>query len=151
ENGEFKPAWAEVVGVVQHVRYHSLTRQVRPQVYLTYMQSPRPQLQMSFVVRAAAGADSLIDPVRHTVALLDKDLPVSKLRPLDTLVAVGRTRTKFITWLAGFLSLIAVLLAAIGIYGVTSYSVTQSTSEIGVRMALGALRGDILRMVMRQS
>ena len=89
--------------------------------------------------------------MRHAVALLDKDLPVSKLRPLDTLVATGRTRTRFITWLTGFLSLVAVLLAAIGIYGVTSYSVTQSTSEIGVRMALGALRSDILRMVLRQS
>ena len=151
ENGEFKPQWAEVVGVVQHVRYHSLIRQVRPQVYLPFMQSPRPQLQMSFALRVAGSPAFMGDTIRHVVANIDKDLPVSKLRALDTLVAVGGTRTRFTTLLAGFLALIAMLLASIGIYGVTSYSVAQGTNEIGVRMALGAQRQDILRMVLTQS
>jgi predicted permease len=151
ENGEFKPQWAEVVGVVQHVRYHSLMRQVRPQVYLPYMQSPRPQLQMSFALRVASAAESMDNSIRHVVANIDKDLPVSKLRTLDVLVAIGGTRTRFTTFLSGFLALIAILLASIGIYGVTSYSVAQATNEIGVRMALGAQRRDILRMVLSQS
>jgi len=151
QNGEFKQDWAEVVGVVKHIRYHSLMRQVRPQVYLPYMQSPRPQLQMSFVVRVAARPESLPDEIRHAVTKIDKDLPVSKIRTLDTLVAVGGIRTRFTTLLSGFLALIAMFLASIGIYGVTSYSVAQATNEIGVRMALGAQRGDILRMVLSQS
>jgi predicted permease len=151
QNGEFKQEWAEVVGVVQHVRYHSLMRQVRPQVYLPYMQSPRPQLQMSFALRVTEAPDSLPDGIRHVVADLDKDLPVSKIRSLDTLVATGGARTRFTTLLSGFLALIAMFLASIGIYGVTSYSVAQATNEIGVRMALGAQRRDILQMVLSQS
>jgi putative ABC transport system permease protein len=151
ENGNFKPDWAQVVGVVKHVSYHSLMRQLRPQVYLPYMQSPRPQLQMSFVLRTAGHPESLVNPVRHAVAHLDKDLAVSKLRPLDTFVATARIRTRFTTLLSGLFAAIAVLLASIGIYGVTSCSVRQSTNEIGVRMALGAQRADILRMILTQS
>ena len=123
ENGEFKPQWAEVVGVVEHVCYHSLMRQVRPQVYLPYMQSPRAQLQMSFALRVASAPESMGDAIRHIVANIDRDLPVSKLRTLDALVAIGGTPTRFTTLLSGFLALIAMLLASIGIYGVISYSV----------------------------
>jgi predicted permease len=151
ENNDFKQEWAEVVGVVKHVRYHSLMRQVRPQVYLPYMQSPRPQLQMSFALRVGGTPESMADAIRHVVANIDKDLPVSKIRALDALVAAGGTRTRFTTLLSGFLAFIAMLLASIGIYGVTSYSVAQATNEIGVRMALGAQRRDILRMVLSQS
>ena len=82
---------------------------------------------------------------------LDKDLPISKLRPLDSFVAQARIRTRFTTLLSGLLAVIALLLACIGIYGVTSYSVIQSTNEIGVRLALGAQRADIVKMMLRRS
>src|SRR5262249_15307259 len=125
-NGNFKQQWAEVVGVVKHVRYHSLMRQVRSQVYLPYMQSPRGTMQMSFVIRAEGTTESLLPAVRHAVAQIDKDLPVSKVRPLDSLVAIARMRARFTTLLSGLLALISVLLACIGIYGVTSCSVKQA-------------------------
>ena len=106
---------------------------------------------MSFAIRAEGSAESLLPAVREAVSRVDKDLPVSKFRTLDTLVAVARTRTRFTTLLSGLLAIISVLLACIGIYGVTSCSVKQATNEIGVRMALGAHRTDILRMILRQS
>jgi predicted permease len=151
QNGEFKQEWSVVVGVVKHVLYHSLTRQVRPQIYLPYMQSPRGNLQMSFVVHADGPPDSLLPAIRHAVALIDKDLPVAKVRGLDVLVAIARTGSRFVSSLSGLLAAISILLACIGIYGVTSCSVKQATNEIGVRMALGAHRTDILRMVLRQN
>ena len=150
-NRQFKQEWAEVVGVVKHVRYHSLMRQVRPQVYLPYMQNSRGTMQMSFVLKTQGTAESLLPEVRKAVAALDKELPVSRFRPLDDLVNIARTSTRFTTLLSGLLAMISVLLACIGIYGVTSCSVRQATNEIGVRMALGAQRTDILRMVLRQS
>jgi predicted permease len=147
-NGDFVRGWAEVVGTVKPVKYHSLMRQVRGQLYLPYMQCPRPQLQMSFVVRAQGPIASLVDAIRHTVANLDKDLPISKARPLEYYVGQARARTRFTTFLASLLGFIALLLACIGVYGVTAHSVAQSTSEIGVRMALGAKRSDIIRTVL---
>jgi len=126
-------------------------RQVRPQVYLPYRQSTRGNMQMSFVVRTEGNAESLLPEVRQAVAQLDKDLPVSRVRALDALVAVARIRTRFVSLLSALLAMMSMLLACIGIYGVTSCSVRQATTEIGVRMALGAHRADILRMFLRQS
>lgn len=150
-NGDFKPAWTEVVGVVKHINYQSLVQEGRPQVYLPVLQSPRGSLPMSFVVRSTGPVETLIGPVKQAVARLDKDLPVAKIRSLDEMVATAQARVRFTTLLSGMLALIATFLACVGIFGVTSYSVTQATSEIGIRMALGAHRRDILRLVLRQS
>jgi putative ABC transport system permease protein len=108
-------------------------------------------MQMAFALRADGPVDALTEPIQRVVAALDKDLPISKVRPLESYVAQARTRTRFITMLSGLLAVIALLLACIGIYGVTSYSVAQTTNEIGVRLALGAQRRDIVRMVLRRS
>jgi hypothetical protein len=152
KEGDFKQEWATVVGIVRHVRYHSLAQQVRPQIYLSYMQSPRPQLQMAFAVRTQGDLPEwLPEKAKATVANLDKDLPVSKLRPLDAYVETARIRSRFLTLLSGTLGLIAVLLACVGIYGVTSCTVAQSTSEIGLRLALGAARWDIVRLILSNS
>lgn len=148
-NGGFVQDRAEVVGVVKHVSFQSLMKQVRGQIYLPYAQSPRPWL--AFTVRTAAPPQTLVDPIRLAVAQMDKDLPASKFRTMDEYVAQARTKTRFVTSLAGALGGIALLLACIGIYGVTAYSVTQKRSEIGIRMALGAQPSAILRQVLRQT
>jgi predicted permease len=149
--GEFLRDWAEVVGVARHVKYQSLMQPGRPQVYLPSAQSPRPQMQMAFALRTGGPTENLTEPIKRAVTRLDKDLPVSKLRSLEAYVDVARTRTRFVTLLSGLLGAIALLLACIGIYGVTSYSVAQTTNEIGVRMALGAQQRDIVSMVLRRS
>ena len=148
-NQEFSQTSAEVVGIVKHIQMHSLTNQVREQLFVPYPLAPRNQI--AFTVRTAGNPESLIGPLRTEVAKLDKELPVSKLFPMDSYVATARTESRFTTMLASVLGAIALLLACIGIYGVTSYSIIGRTSEIGVRMALGAQRLDILKLILRQS
>jgi len=151
-NGEINAGWAEVVGVIKHVNGQSLVQEGRPQIYLPYFQSPRGSLPMSFVVKgSAASTELLIRPVKEAVAGLDKDLPTARMESLDTMVAIAETRVRFITLLSGVLGLIATFLACVGIFGVTTYTVTQATNEIGVRMALGADRDDILHLVLRHT
>jgi predicted permease len=147
-NGAFAHDWAEVVGVVKHIKYLSLMEHGRGQVYLPYAQSPRPWV--AFTLRIAGRPEDPIGPIRQIVTKLDGDLPIAKVREMDDYVAEARSKTRFVTSLAGGLGFIALVLACIGIYAVTSYSVTQKRNEIGIRMALGAQPGDILRHVLRQ-
>jgi putative ABC transport system permease protein len=101
-------------------------------------------------VRSSTPPDLLAGAIRREVAKLNKAIPVSRILPLDDFVRVARSDTRFVTMLAAVLAGIALLLACIGIYGVTSYAVLQRTSQIGVRIALGAQPSDVLRMVLCQ-
>jgi putative ABC transport system permease protein len=145
---EFERDWVVVVGVVKHVQYHSLTAMVRPQIYVPFPLAPRP---VSFVVRASAPLADLAAPIREQVAKVDKSAPVARLIALDELVNQARAQNRFVAFLAGALAGIALLLACIGIAGVTAFSIAQRTHEIGIRMALGASAGKILRMILGQS
>jgi putative ABC transport system permease protein len=145
-DGSFAHAWAEVVGVVGHIKSHSLLRAVRGQIYIPYPQSSREHL--SFVVRTAGDPAGLAGPVRFELNKLDSSLALSKLRLMQEYVTMAMAPTRFTAILAGIFAGLALVLATAGVYGVVSYSAAQRRHEIGVRMALGANSADILRVVL---
>jgi putative ABC transport system permease protein len=147
-NGSFDRAWAEVVGIVKHIKYQDLTTETRGQAYVPFAQSAREQL--GFAVRTDTNAQSLIGPIRLELDKLDKDVPMAKARPLDDYLAQARAKTRFASTLSALLAGIAFLIATLGIYAVTSFAVAQHTREVGIRMALGAQRTDVLKMILRE-
>jgi putative ABC transport system permease protein len=150
-NGSFVRDWSQVVGVAQHIKFHTLTTEVRPQIYLPYLQTMPPRVQMAYTLQMTGDPGVAVGPVRVAVAKLDKDLPISGIRTLDQYVNDAKVKTRFITLLSGVLAVVALLLACIGIYGVTSYSIVQRTAEIGMRMALGAEPRHVLLWVLRDT
>ncbi|MGA8670034.1 MAG: ABC transporter permease [Terracidiphilus sp.] len=144
EDGNFGRDVAEVVGVIRHVDSHSLTLPERGQVYLPYYMASRQNIY--FVLRVRSSSSSLITLVRQRVAGLDNELPVAALRPMSDYVAEERIQSRFVAILIGALAGIAFLLSSIGTYGITANAVTRRTKEIGIRLALGAKPGHIVRM-----
>lgn len=140
--------WMTVVGVIRDVRRGDVTRPIRPELYLCSLQStPRTQ---TLVVRAAGDAGSIPGTLRRELQAVDPQLPLYRLGPLDAEIARTLSQPRFQATLLAWFAAIALLLATIGIYGVTSHAVGQRTQEVGIRMALGARRGDVLRMIVTQ-
>ena len=137
-----------VIGVVKHIQSHSLTSYERGQIYLPVPLAPRPVY--SLVVRTTAPVQTFSAYVQQEVKKLDKEMPISNLCPQMDYVAKARAQTRFVTVLAGALGGLALLLACIGIYGVTSNSVAQRRREIAIRIAVGANSADVGGMVLRQ-
>ena len=147
-----EPGWNEVIGVVGDIRNQSLEATVLPQIYFPSVQQPEKAstMGMKILIRTTINPTSLIDPVRERVSRLDKDQPLSQVRTMEQIIAESVGERRLATWMTGGFALVALFLAAVGIYGIMSYAVTQRTHEFGIRVALGAQPWDVLKLVLRQ-
>ncbi len=144
-----KTRWREVIGVVGHVKNTSLKEEGGEQIYFPHSQIP--ELTMSFVVQATGETTALIGLIRNRIQSLDSNLPIYQITTMDQILSGSIAQPRFTMLLFVLFAATALALAAVGIYGVLSYSVTQRRKEIGIRMAVGAQPANILLMILRQS
>lgn len=142
-------SWRTIVGVVRHVRYRTLEAPSRVEVYWPHAQLPNEV--MSLAVRTTGEPRAMAEAVRRQVLALDPEQPVYSVRSLDEVVSLSVARRRFSLFVLSVFAGVALLLAAVGIYGVISYSVAQRRQEMGIRLALGATSGNLLRLVLTQS
>jgi putative ABC transport system permease protein len=143
--------WMSVVGVVNDFRSRGFDDVPEPTMYVSHAQSGQNSYvvprSLVLVVRTSGDPSLVVNQVRGVVKEIDPSVPVSRVRTLDEIVATSTANRRFSTWLIAGFGLLALTLAGIGIYGLMSYAVSERTFEIGVRVALGANRGRVLRLI----
>jgi putative ABC transport system permease protein len=138
----------EIVGVVGNIHHESLSESREPEMYVPFAQDPTAQ--MHIVVRAGANPENLATALKEIVAGIDKDETLSDFRTLDAIRDASIAQPRFSTQLLGAFAAVALILAAVGLYGLMAYSVTQRINEIGIRVALGASRANILSLILKR-
>jgi putative ABC transport system permease protein len=161
DDNKGQPIWLTVIGVVANAKQGNWASDPDPEMYLAALQNPDflgdetdpIAAHMSYITLVAWGDENpadLASAVRQSVRSFDRNLPISQVLTMDEAVADATAQPRFEMLLLGLFGAVALILAAVGIYGVMNYSVSRRTREIGIRISLGASRGDVLRMVARQ-
>ena len=141
--------WTTIVGVVGDVRHGGLEEVPLPEMYITYLQGP--PVSPFIVMRTAGDPQMLAEPVRAEMRLIDKNVPLYDMRTMSTLRSDAISTRRFVLLIVGAFGVLALGLAAIGVYGVMSLIVSERTREVGVRLALGAKPSQLLRMIVGQA